>query len=164
MFCTGHTSMNINELVSYSALIKKEFTEEYKMVHGLAVKKGPGRAKVEPLPPSPSPSPSPCASPSTHTRRQPINPLARPLATDARLGGGEAGPDPSARNGLRGRQGVPWLGLGVGLANPSPSPSPSPNPSPNPNQVLLMLVTSPSSAIMDIVQVLGIGVGVTCRC
>ena len=61
MFCTGHTSMNINELVSYSALIKKEFTEEYKMVHGLAVKKGPGRAKVEPLPPSPSPSPSPCS-------------------------------------------------------------------------------------------------------
>ena len=29
MFCTGHTSMNINELVSYSALIKKEFVEEY---------------------------------------------------------------------------------------------------------------------------------------
>ena len=26
-------------------------------------------------------------------------------------------------------------------------------PNPNPNQVLLMLVTSPSSAIMDIVQV-----------
>ena len=110
MFCTGHTSMNINELVSYSALIKKEFIEEYKMVHGLAVKKGPGRAKVDPLAPSPSPSPSPspCTSPSTHTRRPPINPLARPLATDARLGGGEAGPDPSARHGLRGRQGVPW--------------------------------------------------------
>ena len=108
MFCTGHTSMNINELVSYSALIKKEFVEEYKMVHGLAVKKGPGRAKVDPLPTSPSPSPSPCTAPSTHTRRPPINPLARPLATDARLGGGEAGPDPSARHGLRGRQGVPW--------------------------------------------------------
>lgn len=68
MFCTGHTSMNINELVSYSALIKKEFVEEYKMVHGLAVKKGPGRAKVDPLPPSPSPSPSPCTAPSTHSR------------------------------------------------------------------------------------------------
>ena len=38
--------MNVNELVSYSALIKKEFIEEYKMVHGLAVKKGPGRAKM----------------------------------------------------------------------------------------------------------------------
>jgi hypothetical protein len=75
MFCTGHTSMNINELVSYSSLIKKEFLEEYKSVHGMTVKKGPGRAKVDDPSPSPSPSPSPCTffldAPSTTTLTHP---------------------------------------------------------------------------------------------
>ena len=47
MFCTGHTSMTINELVSYTSLIRTEFLDEYKMAHGMMVKKGPGRAKVD---------------------------------------------------------------------------------------------------------------------
>ena len=46
MFCTGHTSMTINELVSYTSLIRTEFLDEYKMAHGMMVKKGPGRAKM----------------------------------------------------------------------------------------------------------------------
>ena len=45
-FCTGHTSMSVNELQSYTKLIHSEFRDEYKMAHGMFVPKGPGRAKM----------------------------------------------------------------------------------------------------------------------
>ena len=104
MFCTGHTSMTINELVSYTALIRTEFLDEYKMAHGMMVKKGPGRAKVDdptpPLVPSLAPPLSlPCTlslhAPSTttltHSHPHPHSPLpslARYRCTIGRRRGG----------------------------------------------------------------------------
>ena len=68
MFCTGHTSMTINELVSYTSLIRTEFLDEYKMAHGMMVKKGPGRAKVDdPTHPHPRPHPCPTAILALHS-------------------------------------------------------------------------------------------------
>ena len=50
MFCTGHTSMTINELVSYTALIRTEFLDEYtRHVGSVVVLVVPQRAR--PFPP-----------------------------------------------------------------------------------------------------------------
>lgn len=120
MFCTGHTSMTINELVSYTALIRTEFLDEYKMAHGMMVKKGPGRAKVDDPTPTLVPTLAPPLSlpctlslhaPSTttltHSHPHPHSPSPA-LAIDARLGGGAAGSDSAADHRVRRRQGLPW--------------------------------------------------------
>ena len=48
MFCTGHTSMTINELVSYTALIRTEFLDEYtRRVGSVVALVVPQRARQE---------------------------------------------------------------------------------------------------------------------